>query len=363
MKAIGSEIIIVGPDPTRTNIVGGVVKHVATLKKIDSVKCANIYDVGSRVNGSFCEGLTILFRSLSMVRSANRHNVRQVWINSSIYKNSIIKLLVVLFCLNSFSGKIRVFFHGGKFCDIRFLNLTLVKKLCAILFGRVDSFHFLCNEQGFVFSSYFPECKWELYSNYLAETEIIHHLDNKQKTFLFVGRFTKEKGIREILSAIDVLKCYNDSLDNISFWFAGEGPELEAIRNAESSLPQGMVKYLGSLNENELSTIYQSSYALLLPSYSEGFPYVVIEAFRAGLPVICTPCGALPDLVKPMQNGMLVNIQNVKELADAIRFLALNESLACEMRTNNQRIFLDRLSKQAAERYYSSLLQTCPENG
>jgi len=289
---------------------------------------------------------------------ARRIQAEQVWINSSIYTLAFLKLLLILIGMQlAPESRVRVFFHGGRFEAISFLKSNAFRKLCWAILRRASSFHFLSREQGKGFSTVFPSAQWELFSNFLPETKLLTRNQAKVKAFLFIGRLVKEKGIYDIVTAIERLFNRGLCLDGVEFWFVGDGPELEMLQKKSCGFPAGTIRTLGVLRSNELDSVYRSAFALILPSYSEGFPYVVIEAMRAGLPVLCTATGALVDLVKPKENGFVVRVRDPEDLADAIWALVSDEALAKRIGQNNARYFLEKLSKKAAEEYYGGLLK------
>lgn len=356
MKIKYFSAVIIGPNPSQGRI-GGVVRHVSTLMSLNLGGDVQVYDPGSYDSRNFFQIIATIYRSLFAGFRVEKFKARNVIVNTSIYSGSILKLFLILIGFRrKGSCAIRVFFHGGDFEKIYFLKYMSIRFVLNIIMNKVDTFYFLSSPQIDHFRKLFPSLKSEMYSNYLAENEVLPHLACERKIFLFVGRLVKDKGVFEILKVIREIYESCTCLEKISFWFVGDGPEYDSIRKAEAELPAGLVKCLGALNTNDLNEIYRSSHALLLPSYGEGFPYVVIEALRAGLPIICTPCGALPDLIAPMENGLFVPIGDVDELGNAIKLLATDDDLVEKMRKNNYKLFIDRLSKSAAEKYYSSLL-------
>ena len=70
---------------------------------------------------------------------------------------------------------------------------------------------------------------------------------------------------------------------------------------------------------------------LVLPSFREGLPVIVLEAMAAGKPVVATPVGGVPELVSEGKTGLIVPVGNVQALADAILRLIENPGLAREM--------------------------------
>jgi glycosyltransferase involved in cell wall biosynthesis len=114
-----------------------------------------------------------------------------------------------------------------------------------------------------------------------------------------------------------------------------------------------VIKILGRLTPADLEDVYASADILLLPSYhDEGFPYVVIEAMRAGLAVVATPSGAIPNIITDGQNGLLVPPMQPPRLAAAISLLLDDIVRTRKMGDRNRALFLRDFSKPAAEAFY-----------
>jgi glycosyltransferase involved in cell wall biosynthesis len=221
---------------------------------------------------------------------------------------------------------------------------------------RADSIHFLSKIQGDGFAGIFPRINWHLFSNFLPTDLILDRLPASEKALFFVGRLIREKGVFELLSAFDELRRH-DTWKDVSLWFAGDGPEMQRLRKEVENRPLGSIRLLGYVKGNDLEALYRKAYILILPSYwDEGFPYVVIEAMQAGLPVISTPSGVLPDIIRDSVNGFLVPPREPSSLAAAIQKLLESPDLWETISNNNIRYFQKHLSKTAAEKYYRNLL-------
>lgn len=101
----------------------------------------------------------------------------------------------------------------------------------------------------------------------------------------------------------------------------GSGKERANLQRMINQLGlQQNITLTGGKNKQEIATIYHNSDIFILPSRSETFGVVYIEAMACGLPVIATPCGGPEEFVTP-KNGILVPINDVVKLATAIRFM------------------------------------------
>jgi len=82
-----------------------------------------------------------------------------------------------------------------------------------------------------------------------------------------------------------------------------------------------MVDFLGVVNLYEMEEFYKKIDIFVLPSKWEGIPTAIIEAMLHGIPVICTPVGEIPTVIKNGENGLFVNYRDYNELAKKISLL------------------------------------------
>jgi glycosyltransferase involved in cell wall biosynthesis len=141
---------------------------------------------------------------------------------------------------------------------------------------------------------------------------------------LYVGRLSPEKGTLTLIAAA------KHGL-GIPLKVAGTGPLSASV---ESAAANGVLEYLGSQTQAQVSRLMQGARVLLLPSlWYEGLPMVIPEAFATGLPVVASDIGALPSLVAHGRNGLLVPPGNSEALAEAVRTTALTPGLETSLRT------------------------------
>lgn len=142
-------------------------------------------------------------------------------------------------------------------------------------------------------------------------------LDPTSRTFVCVGRLTAQKGQFILLDAM--AQIVSEGID-ARLVLAGDGelrPQIER-RIAELRL-QDRVEITGWIAESEVRRRLLESRALVLPSFAEGLPVVIMEAFALGRAVVSTTIAGIPELVVPKENGWLVPAGNVAELAVAMR--------------------------------------------
>ena len=141
-------------------------------------------------------------------------------------------------------------------------------------------------------------------------------VDETSPVLLSIGRLCAEKGYVLLLEAIRKVLANGTDLQLV---IAGDG-ELRPLiedRIEEYGLSQN-VRITGWLDEEQIRDELQQCRILVQPSFAEGLPVVIMEAFAMGRPVISTHVGGIPELVKQGENGWLVPAGNVDDLATAI---------------------------------------------
>jgi glycosyltransferase involved in cell wall biosynthesis len=129
---------------------------------------------------------------------------------------------------------------------------------------------------------------------------------------LYLGRLSHEKGIATVLAA------HRPALHG-RLVIAGDGPERGRL---EARAGSG-VEFVGAVPADRVDELLTEARALLVPSQSyEGAPRAVLEAYAAGVPVVASRIGALPELVEDGRSGLLVAPRDTDAWADAMRVVA-----------------------------------------
>jgi glycosyltransferase involved in cell wall biosynthesis len=142
---------------------------------------------------------------------------------------------------------------------------------------------------------------------------------------LYVGWIIEAKGIRELLQAMQGVPRARLTLVGPSDpdFLASLAPALAALGERVRVLPQ--------LPRAELLPLYREAEIFTLPTWREGFPNVVLEAMRAGLPIVATPIGAIPDAVRHGEEALLVPPRDRDALARALAALVDDPALRAAM--------------------------------
>jgi len=139
-------------------------------------------------------------------------------------------------------------------------------------------------------------------------------LPEKGKVLLFVGRVEREKGLQELVAAFRDLA--SKSSESMSLVILGDGSFQKCLAGQVQDLKN--VRLLGTRPPEDVARYLSASNVLVLPSWAEGTPNVVLEALAAGRPIVATHVGGIPDVVRHDHTGLLVPPKDVPALASAL---------------------------------------------
>lgn len=154
-----------------------------------------------------------------------------------------------------------------------------------------------------------------------APTELLAQRQLSQPFAIFIGRLSHDKGALHAAQA-------TIRLGQIPLVLVGRmTSEFQAFYGRLSQEERRLIRPVGSLAEGEKHTLLSQAAMLLLPSRSESFGIVLLEAWAHGLPVIGARLGGIRGVVDEGQNGLLVPFGNVPALAEAMNQLGQDEQL------------------------------------
>jgi glycosyltransferase involved in cell wall biosynthesis len=157
---------------------------------------------------------------------------------------------------------------------------------------------------------------------------------------VFAGRLCKPKGVADLIRSVALARSMSAELRIV-----GDGPERHSLESLARQLEVlDKVQFLGVVP----TIVSQMQWAdvLVLPSYSEGIPRTIMEAFAAGVPVIGSDIPGVRVLIEHMQTGLLVPPGDHEALARAIMDLAANPELCRRLALSAR----DRVSERFSAR-------------
>jgi glycosyltransferase involved in cell wall biosynthesis len=163
----------------------------------------------------------------------------------------------------------------------------------------------------------------------------------ERQGFLFVGRLSSEKGV-------DVLVNAHRQVEGSALRVAGTGPDASLLDKVPG------LNAMGALQMEQVRQEMGAAIALVLPSiWYENFPRTLVEALGCGLPVIASRIGALAELVKYGETGLLFEPGNAEDLAHKMRWALANPQAMAAMGRNARKQYEAEFT---AERNYQQLM-------
>jgi glycosyltransferase involved in cell wall biosynthesis len=164
---------------------------------------------------------------------------------------------------------------------------------------------------------------------------------NEVYRIIFIGRLCRQKGVYELVEAFSRVRFVGSAKLTI----VGDGPEHSDLRAFSESLNIAeKIEFTGAVDN--VAPFLEKCHALVLPSYSEGIPRVVMEAFAAGVPVIATDLPGIRQLVTDKINGSLVPVKDVPALVNAMEHMQSHPDIARQYSEKARAIVVEKFSAQ-----------------
>ena len=165
------------------------------------------------------------------------------------------------------------------------------------------------------------------------------------------GRLSPEKGQKDLLQAISMIR---GSDRKACFVICGDGPCRESLEQEAVSLGiSDRVRFAGF--RRDLLEIFSIMDLLVLPSYTEGLPNVILEAFSCAKPVVATKVGGVPEIVENGRNGFLIPPGRPNLLAQAIESCLDSADLMESMGRSGRNLVISKFSFEEQTRKIESI--------
>lgn len=176
----------------------------------------------------------------------------------------------------------------------------------------------------------------------------VHYEHHKGNHFLFVGRLSPEKGVSILADALALLSAS-------TLRVAGDGPDAIIF---DGKL--GVVR-LGGLSSEAVQREMSEASVMIVPSICyENFPRTIVEAYACGLPVIASRIGALSEVVRDGETGLLFTPGDARDLADKMAWAQAHPAemrrMGREARLTYERLYTPEKNYQILMAIYSSAI-------
>jgi glycosyltransferase involved in cell wall biosynthesis len=129
-------------------------------------------------------------------------------------------------------------------------------------------------------------------------------LKDRKNIIGYIGRYSPEKGVMNFAKAIPLIL---EQRKDLGFLVCGNGELFENVKKElKSNGSYDYVTLTGWIPHENLSDYFNKMKLIVVPSYTETVPYVILEAMACGTPIVASPVDAIPDLIKDGENGFLM---------------------------------------------------------
>lgn len=180
-------------------------------------------------------------------------------------------------------------------------------------------------------------------------------LNKRRNVVGFIGRIGKEKGIVEFVEAIPLVVKENK---DVEFLIGGSGNLLDWVKEECRRIEDKYnvnITIIGWIGQN-LPDYLNELKLLVLPTYGEGLPTIILEAMACGTPVLATPVGAILDVIKDGETGFIMENNSPKCIATNI-IRALNHPTLEKIAENARRLVEKKFTYEAAVERYRKIIE------
>jgi glycosyltransferase involved in cell wall biosynthesis len=291
---------------------------------------------------------TILFRGVAVVHLNTSLNVRAYW-----------RDLAYLWVAKALGARVVWQVHGGALPRDFVGDRRLPAALLRWTLGLPDLVAVLARCELDAYTEFVPGQRVIVMPNGIdcrafARVPPVRSYAQRALRLAYIGRLAREKGLYETLQG---LRIATEIGVDARLAIAGEGAEGPAlVRYARALGIANRVSFSSPVFGDEKVRMLGESDVAVLPSYAEGLPYALLEAMAAGIPVLATPVGAIPDVMTHGIHGLLVKPRDPVAIAQAIAELAGDrERLSWMSRACRRRVLaaysIDRLARELALHY------------
>ena len=252
-----------------------------------------------------------------LVSEINREKPDVLYFHTSIRTALLKDLIVARHAKKKTKVPIVLHIHYAEYNKIMTGKKLLDFSILSILKKYIDKIVFFF----FFFKKEFVEhgvgsSKCEVIYNFSSISCLLEEIkkSNVKREFVFIGSIDSRKGIFDLL---DVVSSINE---DFIMHICGNcrTKEEEELFNKVLAEKNDKIIYHGYVGAEKRKELFTNSDALILPSYAEGLPMVIMEALSTGCFIIATTVGAIPEIVGE-KNGILISPGDKKALKDAIQ--------------------------------------------
>lgn len=181
------------------------------------------------------------------------------------------------------------------------------------------------------------------------------------KRILFLSNLVQSKGI---LVTIDAFSSVTKKFPDVELIVVGGRVSEEDDRKIAEKLKERGgkgIKFKGAVYGDEKFQLMQQCDLFILPTFNDTFPLVILEAMQAGLPIISSRVGAIPEIVEEGKNGFIIESGDTSGLIEKIELLLENDEVRFRMGEESRKRFLEKYTLRKFEERMEKLFSAFSE--
>lgn len=179
--------------------------------------------------------------------------------------------------------------------------------------------------------------------------DAVPNSDSRQVRMVFLGRLGERKGCFDLIRALSRLDP--DVRSSLHIVMAGDGDQDGVVAAARAAGVDSSLEFPGWIDEATRAALLDTGDVLLLPSHQEGLPMAVLEGMAAGLAILTTPVGGIPEVITDGEHGILVTPGDEVAIATALERLVRDDDLRARLGASAR----ERSSTYDVEHWYAAL--------
>ncbi|QSG07765.1 Glycosyltransferase [Halapricum desulfuricans] len=345
------EILIVGPEQSRT---GGVSRYIAEQQRHLDTVTTTVYETGpasaATIRALLVGALLSIWR---MVQFPLERRPDVMHVHSSFQHSFYRNAFYVLFGRYVWNCPVVLHVHGSSFDTFLQPDSRVVSWFQSVVLNATTRVVVLSSYWQSVLAAVVPEDRIVVVPNAVPTGEYDPEYPEMPHV-VFLSNLIERKGITEFVAAVEAA---SDDPDVAPFQvtIAGSGPLADRVERLAAE--HDHVTYLGYVDEAKKRALLSSGTIYALPTRAEGLPIAILEAMAAGMAIVSTPVGSIPEVVGE-DNGLLVQPGDADALTEALVELLADPDRVDRMGRTNRAVAVADYSWEAAADRLTELYAT-----
>ncbi len=341
-------VLMVGPD---RSVHGGISALVNSYYECGLDKKVDLKYIGTMKEGSKLKKLVVA--ALAYLRFAfciQKYDIVHVNFSSD---NSFRRKSLFIKYAHRHGKKIVIHQHGGDFKTFYGKELDdNGRKYVQEIFAMADAVLVLTSSWKDFFGEITDSDRITVLPNGVStKSTKVYGIGRDIHKIIFLGRICKDKGIDELIEAVDAIHKENPE---VTLYLGGIYEEREYEEKIRGK--SDFIKHLGWITGEEKDKYLSECGILVLPSYYEGFPVSILDGMVKGLVVIASAVGGIPDIITDGIDGLLIEPHSSQQLKEKIELVLNNKELAEKISASgckkvNEKYSLEMITDQLVDIY------------